>query len=124
VSEDLIDWLRAQIDLDQQKAAAFSAGTWVRRGQREVYSLDGDAVAVGADRAEADFIADHDPARVLGEVKSWRTLLNIYEDACRYYAKHRMAPAGELHGLLTAIKLLAAGSFSGRPGFREEWRPQ
>jgi hypothetical protein len=124
VSKDLIDWLRAQFDVDERVARA------AQDLERDVFDGTGVIVmhaatgtrSVTLSSAVAIHIADHDPARVLREVAAGRELLRIYEEARDYYRRNVQAPAGELTGLLTAIKLLAAGSFSDRPGYREEWR--
>jgi hypothetical protein len=133
VSEDLIDWLRAHLDEDERVARTVQLrrpGPWQLDSEpweaHAIGLLDsaGRSVAAVLGSYSAEFMATIDPARVLREVAAGRELLRIYEEARDYYRRNVQAPAGELTGLLTAIKLLAAGSFSDRPGYREEWRPQ
>jgi hypothetical protein len=100
VSKDLIDWLRAQFDVDERVARA------AQDLERDVFDGTGVIVmhaatgtrSVTLSSAVAIHIADHDPARVLREVAAGRELLRIYEEARDYYRRNVQAPAGELTG--------------------------
>jgi hypothetical protein len=78
--------------------------------------------ATPAARDLAHHIARHDPARVLVEVEAKRRILDTYEEATNFYRVHVAAPAGEVHGLWTAIQWLAL-PYADQPGYRDEWRP-
>lgn len=56
------------------------------------------------------------------EVEAKRRILDEYEEASTYYGHNLSAPAGELHGLLTSIKLLAE-PYDDVDGYHQEWKP-
>lgn len=82
-----------------------------------------DTEIVEMDASAAGHIARWDPARVLAEVEAKRRILDRYEEAVTWYSENRSAPAGEVHGLWTAIKLLAVPYAADHAGFDESWRP-
>jgi hypothetical protein len=53
---------------------------------------------------------------VLRDVASGRKLIAAFEEARAFYDAHTSAPAGELHGLLTALKIYAE-RYADHPGF-------
>lgn len=57
----------------------------------------------------ATFAAAFSPRWVLRQVAAHRKLIAEYDEARAYYDTHKSAPAGEVHGLYTAIKLVAEG---------------
>lgn len=106
---DLISWLRQQLDTDERQARSVEpvprqrweavSGEWgphvrTERGdepqwsreiQAEVWRCDDEMdgcpdIARGA-MAEAEFIAANDPDRVLRQVQAHRAILDRYEDA-------------------------------------------
>jgi hypothetical protein len=141
VSKDLIDWLRAQFDVDERVARA------AQDLERDVFDGTGVIVmhaatgtrSVTLSSAVAIHIADHDPARVLREVEAFRKILEQYEVAAKRLDRlNQRAAAGAatehemsqraIEGIRAnesykALRLVAA-IFSDRPGYREEWRPQ
>jgi hypothetical protein len=79
--------------------------------------------------ANAEHIARHDPARVLREVEAKRRIIDEFVIARAKFK--RVIPgndfeAGEraarFHSMHLAVRLLAL-PYSGRPGYREEWKP-
>lgn len=117
--DDLVTWLRAQLDEDERVAQAAIPGPWVADGDEVLH--DGDQVVLSGHSTE--HVARHDPVRVLAEMEAKRELIAVYEEAAEYYDKiDRRAPAGEAHGLRTALKHLAL-PYADREGYREEWRP-
>ncbi len=74
------------------------------------------------DAAAAGHIVRHDPARVLRDVEADRKLIKTYEEAHAYYDQHKAAPAGEVHGLLMALKIRAE-RFDDHKDYQESWRP-
>jgi hypothetical protein len=121
VSKDLIDWLRAQFDVDERVARA------AQDLERDVFDGTGVIVmhaatgtrSVTLSSAVAIHIADHDPARVLREVRAYRLIIDEHvpgADVCDAHdASLRTIPCPTL--------LAVAAIFSDRPGYREEWRP-
>jgi hypothetical protein len=87
VSEDLIDWLRAQLDDDERSVAAILRRHPNWRVDPEPWGsiqmgviddqCDGVAYALGSYAAE--HIARHDPARVLREVASLRKIIDEHQ---------------------------------------------
>lgn len=127
-------WLRARLDDDERTARAATTGPWWHNPGKqwldpdafEVYDrskgeefvgygespLSGCIAATGpASHAQAMSDAEHvarwHPARVLAEVHAKQDLLAEFEQAGAFYDVHRSAPAGEVHGLWTAVKLAA-----------------
>ncbi|WP_433357671.1 DUF6221 family protein (plasmid) [Microtetraspora malaysiensis] len=136
----MIEFLEAQLAADEQTARAAQPGPWTIRqtGRHDLAAIVEDTgrqtrhgVPIGPAIASLDgsaatrngrHIARHDPARVLREIKADRDLIAAYREARAYYGANPHAPAGELHGLLTALKIRAA-RFDRQPGYQEEWRP-
>jgi hypothetical protein len=137
VSEDLIDWLRRQIDEDEQSALAVVEQDWRPDGANscQVYAArdDGSNRTIAwcrngydDDFANALHIARHDPARVLRDVKAFRKII----DYCASAIEVGRIPEGatwsdDAAGAEVGEVVLRhlAAIFSDRPGYREEWRP-
>lgn len=131
--DDLVQWLRAQLDEDERIARAATAGPWSRMGRRVLDPSPpsdrlGIGMAVGHAAADADFnetadhIVRHDPARVLREIDADRKLLDQYAEV----AANDVDEVEYAHGWANALGLavrLRASVYAGRPGYREEWRP-
>jgi hypothetical protein len=147
--DDLIAWLRAQLDDDERVAAAAHVGPWrAERAAESVYAdessvvlmpgpLDGWATYVvppqvegrdGIDPADAEHIACWDPTRVLAEVDAKRRIIDEHGsysgygthcDTCRHPTDD--VAAGEPWPCPT-LRLLAL-PYADRPGYRNEWRP-
>lgn len=148
---DLITWLRAQLDEDERIAQAASAGgrwryapgdsvgAWTlydehwRIASLTTYDTKSYDYAarmpavrhpgyIDAD-ANGRHIARHDPASVLSDIAAKRAILDTYEEARTYYdGPGRSAPAGEVHGLWTALQHLAS-AYADRVGYQEGWKP-
>jgi hypothetical protein len=132
---DLLSWVRAQVDEDERIALALETGPvgnpspWQKRlfGLRSEGIADrhGSPVILFVHHKDpthmvVDHILNHDPTRALREVAAKRAILDEYAEADTYYTANVSAPAGELHGLRTAVLAIAA-IYEGRPGWREEW---
>lgn len=115
--DELIGWLREQLDDDERVArAATSNPRWSldEHGDGIVWA---EGLNVVADRLypdDAKHIARWDPARVLAEVDAKRQRIDWIE--------------GELADDSTDetvqwLARLEALPYAGRPGYREEWRP-
>ncbi|MEV4767781.1 DUF6221 family protein [Micromonospora humida] len=110
--DDLVTWLRAQLDDDERVArkAGQRGKWWFASGDR---SVDLHALTAHAKR--------WDPARVLAEVDAKRSILSL----------HRCDDAGGPDPICNVclytptcetVKTLAL-PYADRPGYREEWRP-
>lgn len=132
--DDLVAWLRAQVDEDERVAReAFTAvgGEWEVNGgyvevvgdhrNRNVFDwtvcFDEGAPSGG----QREHIALHDPARVLREVEAKRALI----DDCESYHGEPFGQAGAAvtDGLSVRVLQFLALPYAGRPGYREEWKP-
>lgn len=113
--DDLIEFLRAQWDEDEQTANAAAGAPPMRMIL---------ARAAGKD-ASHRHIARHDPARVRADVEAKRLVLDMYENACHRAAHGPNADAvaaarvarSTLRGVLAALTL----PYADHPDFRKEW---
>jgi len=129
--DDLVQWLRAQLDEDERiaRAAAEEDGPdWRYDGHAVLTCREDDLVAV----ASQDFmgvergthIAEHDPARVLREIDPKRLIIREWEDAERAAEQDPTDASARVAVLAFGIVLkLTAAVYADRPGYREEWRP-
>lgn len=106
MSDDLVAFLRARLDEDEQVARAATSGRWrwdldggayeddplgtatQEWGSRGPDLMSGDEPVIGATgydasnvivkRADANHIARHDPARVLAEVEAKRRIIELH----------------------------------------------
>ena len=130
--DDLVEWLRAQLDEDERIARAAcwddQSDVWSARPPQASYErytvvdyLGDGVVVVTPENADADgvgqHVAEHDPARVLREIDAKRQLVRQLAEAD--------TEAGYITGTFTAwdaLRLLAL-PYADRPGYREQWRP-
>lgn len=75
------------------------------------------------EREAADHIVLQQPLDTIARCTAELALLDDYAEAKAYYDKHLSAPAGELHGLYSAIKRIASG-YQHRPGYSPAWAPE
>ena len=142
--DDLVTWLRAQLDEDERVARAATRPTMCPEwacSSREVFTGDA-AVRKVADVAWSDdigaHIARHDPARVLAEVDAKRRILDQHRPAdsecttCCGESYIEETWDGEEERIsrkrasLTwpcpTVRLLAL-PYANRRGYRDEWKP-
>ena len=127
--DDLVTWLRAQLDEDERVAqeAAQSAGEpeWrdgvLLSGNVKGIDVDEGTVVMGPWSGElfevGEHIARHDPGRVLVEVAAKRRIL----DDCASYVDDEGDAVTD--GLSVRVIALLALPFVDRPGYRPEWAP-
>lgn len=141
MSEDLMAWIRAQLDDDERVALAVRDHRR-RRGELHWQLADpesqpglicdqvGNVVTLGGpgatSRWHADHIARHDPARVLAEVAAKRRVLDDLTtrrlDDTEPDGGWAAADA-ETDGMASSVVRLLAQPYADRPGYRTEWRP-
>jgi hypothetical protein len=114
---ELIEWLRAQFDEDEQVAQALHGSRWYVYEDGQVVEWDGETWADGSarlpNRHQGSWLV-LDPARVLRDVAAKRAIV----DECAYLTDlqwHLASPAATLRHL--------ASAYADRPGYQEEWRP-
>ncbi|MFC8009140.1 DUF6221 family protein [Streptomyces cinereoruber] len=134
--DDLIAFLRARLDEDEQAARAATQGKWV--WSREFVTPPGyHHRAVGPlEPGDAAFIARHWPERALAEVDAKRRLVELHEPVilhadggaayfdttrvCRSCEPPKQFP--ETAYPCATLRLLAL-PYAKHPDYREEWRP-
>jgi hypothetical protein len=138
---DLVEFLRARLDEDEQAAKAATDGPWTVDNEtyaEAIRSADGTHVVAGGrwgDEAsvfetteDAIHIARHDPARVLREIESKRRLIESIE-TLRAPLQRSWADGSSslaVMGMLTEVdKALAALAlpYADHEDFEEEWKP-
>lgn len=118
--DDLVAWLRAQIDEDEQVAQGLLGATKIVGASPNFYGAGGPA----ADTYWAHF----DPARVLREVEADRAIIAAYEhiDGLLADAENPSHVRNELLSVRRAYRVAIqhrAAARCDRPGYRDEWRP-
>lgn len=124
-SGELMAWLLARLDEDEQVAKAATPGPWhSSEFYPEAASIEAPSRNVANESSTGDItmqdgahIARWDPARVLAEVEAKRGIIGEYEDMLRAGASREALDAME-----TAIEYLAL-PYQDRPEYRDEWRP-
>lgn len=119
--DDLVQWLRAQLDEDERTARAADEGPWQGKhlGRHDQAAVDtgarGGLIQLDGPRAAANgtHIVVHDPARVLREIDAKRRIVDRYA----WLRDH-----GDTGGTAWVLPLLAL-PYADRPGYREAWRP-
>jgi hypothetical protein len=136
--DDLVQWLRAQLDEDERIARAASPGPWRANAEHdevlavdEITAAEGFALSGGQLRATVDHIAEHDPARVLREIDAKRRLVDLhakdeYYDGC-VICDNGNNSCGCMSGWhwkypCDTLKILAL-PYADRPGYQDDWRP-
>ena len=137
MSDDLITWLRAQLDEDERVAREASGDPWVTgTSVGYPYSRPGDVYAIAHDGTAAriamgtrcgpdisaeqssDHIARHDPARVLAEVEAKRRILNWLDMAEDWMFDKSYGGQPDCD----TVRSLLALPYADRAGFMEDWR--
>ncbi|MDQ0758659.1 DUF6221 family protein [Streptomyces canus] len=134
---DLVQFLRDQLDEEQRVAEAAPRGPWAVTDAGSIVDADGGRVVSSVGGAldgrvsrwpEGPVVAHvlaHDPARVLREIDAKRKLLDEFEQADRYSRTtwgQSNADQSRARTLGKVLRLLAL-PYADRPGYREEWRP-
>ncbi|WP_199562112.1 DUF6221 family protein [Micromonospora deserti] len=131
MTDELVTWLRAQLDDDERIAreAGYRAIAWPANG---TWHLEGvEHYVVGEEEAfchphNVEHIARHDPARVLAEVDAKRRILDFLSVAQIDVSRPGQPPEfvpGEAPPIAHPVLRLLALPYAGRPGYRDEWRP-
>jgi acetylornithine deacetylase/succinyl-diaminopimelate desuccinylase-like protein len=128
--DDLVTWLRVQLDEDERVAREVPPNFDLFDGTGIVVMKTHDPArsrSVTLPSSVAVFAVRHNPARALREVEAKRRILDeIVPLIDQLDAKieeewgNGPYPTGESDRL---VKLLAM-PYAGRPGYRDEWRPE
>lgn len=121
MTDDLVQWLGAQLDEDEAIAIrAAELGPWALGDSpdddpKAVYQGEYGSTLIECPRpADAAHVARHDPARVLRDIDAKRQLLDDLVRAAESVGSEWFGDR--------ALHLLAL-PFADRPGYRDEWRP-
>jgi Family of unknown function (DUF6221) len=134
----LTAWLRLQIDEDERiahyaRASEFSpdGGGWhiidALNGDKSIEDEASMGIAHRLDLGSAAHIALHDPARALAECAAKRNILDhnaeihrIIDEEVGDHARPSYVLAA---GASDRVVMFMAAVYSGRDGYREEWKP-
>lgn len=130
MTDDLLTWLRAQLDDDEQVARKATSAPWLVTA-----STDGtlaDVVPVTSsfedyccDRDDAEHIARWNPDRVLAEVAHKRRILQWVQDRlvdAEDFPQNDAYRVEAIEATVLHLRWLAA-PYAGREGYRDEWKP-
>lgn len=123
---ELVEFLRARLDRDEQIAQACTATPWKAAPSGTVSIDDADAafVATAENEAYAEHIARHHPSRAVREVAARRLIVDDYEKQAWVLGRGHRTPELEAAQAAreTVLRLLAL-PYSSHPAYQEEWRP-
>lgn len=113
---DLAEFLRARLDADAAEIAKQPDDAGEPLGAIGIWS-SGDVIS----NTEYLILSKK---RALREVEGKRRIITEYEEVSEWLNRpeNRQHPAGEAHGLHTALKLLAL-PYADEPDYDESWRP-
>ncbi|SFP24706.1 DUF6221 family protein [Actinomadura madurae] len=135
---DLVEFLRARLDRDEQTARACSGAPWLATpsgtvstdpGTGDAGTGDADTgepayVATAENGAYAEHIARHDPFRTLAEVAARRQILDEYEKQSWILGQgHRTPELEAAQSVREKVLRLLALPYATHPAYQEEWRP-
>ncbi|MFH8405547.1 DUF6221 family protein [Streptomyces sp. NPDC018019] len=137
MNADLVEFIRARLDDDEQVARAASDGPWAAWVGPPLQRLgalmhpvrtagEGPSLQPTIETAlwmDSRHIAEWDPARVLAEVEAKRGVLDRYERALENRRAHPgdLASAGAVLALHGVVKTLTL-PYAGHPDYQERWR--
>jgi hypothetical protein len=133
VTDDLVAFLRARLDEDEQVAEALRGVRFhaYEEGGDDGWAIesdpDGDPGAIVGERALAEHIARWDPARVLAEVTAKRRIISLFSHASPHSVMSGQAEREDFRNgwqfaMWDALPLLAV-PYASHPDYRAEWAP-
>lgn len=131
MSMELVEFLKARLDEDEEAAQAAmegSEGRWEQddpeRYPGRIFDDHGEPVSYDEGHptaAQAAHIVRHDPARVLCDVEAKRQMIRVFTE--RYRACWDQL-AATIHGkALNDVLRFLALPYANHENYREEWRP-
>lgn len=131
-TDEMVAWLGKIWDEDESAAHAVKplGEVVVMGGERHPESWSHSRYTVASEDGYPRTLSDpeavrhfgrHEPTAVLARIAAERELLAEYRETVTYY-DNVSAPAGEVTGLETALKIIASG-YAARAGYDEGWRP-
>ena len=134
--DDLVQWLRAQLDEDERIARAVPGPAWEHRqirGDFDESVVFEDYIAVAdpernvvvfsdVSTEEAAFALRLDPARVLREIDAKSRIVRLHARAHHQCVAEDGPTQWHATDPCATLRLLAL-PYADRPGYREAWRP-
>lgn len=127
---DLVEFLRARLDRDEQIARACAGRAWkaAPSGRVDVDPEPGAGDAAAVARAETDayaeHIARHHPSRTLAEVAARRLIVDDYEKQAWVLGRgHRTPELAAAQAVREGVLRLLALPYAAHPAYQDEWRP-
>jgi len=122
--DDLVQWLRAQLDEDERIARAAAS---LQADPENGWGTQGRAITphIGVVHEEEArrHIVGWNPARVLRETDAKRQMLAIHRPYVAEPGQACLGCAGGIEWETCPVVRLLALPYADRPGYREEWRP-
>ncbi|WP_405695252.1 DUF6221 family protein [Streptomyces coelicoflavus] len=121
--DELVQWLRAQLDNDDRTARAASSGWYGYNPTEQIAFVPPE---------DALHIATHSPARVLREIDAKRQIIDQFAYWNERAASEAVNPPkfpqpgldlGLLLDAMNPVLRLLALPYADRSGYREAWRP-
>lgn len=130
---DLMAWLTAQLDEDEQIARAVEDrsapwdGQWMADGNSAVRTVNGHVLFYrhGPDPLKpglADHVAAHDPARVLREIDAKRRIVALHARPHHQCVTENGPTQWHAADPCATLRLIAL-PYTDRPGYQDGWRP-
>lgn len=127
MSDDLVQWLRAQLDEDERIAR----GTGQPSLSWQNFDMDSElrddvnagTVAYTPREGTRAHIAAHDPARVLREIDAKRAIVDRYAEVADSDIDLPNDPEYAYANAYGEVVRQLATAYADRPGYLESWRP-
>ncbi|MGV9756956.1 DUF6221 family protein [Streptomyces tricolor] len=131
--DELVGFLRARLDEDEQTARQATEGPWTAEvsGETGHCVIPSDAQSTReyvartqlyAAAFDAEHMARHDPARVLRDVEAKRGIVDDLAEVIRWAARKGPGYQDGADSCERTLKRLAL-PYADHPNYREEWRP-
>lgn len=134
MTDDLVVWLRAQLDEDERRVYIWDSDGRARVATMWVGPAPG-YTTVASDHADGRWVADGrtvddarhiavlwDPARVLAEVEAKRRILALHGQSSASVCDLCSSDSHVVQMPCLTVRLLAL-PYADRPGYDERWRP-
>lgn len=130
MTDDLVAFLRARLDEDEQAAqeAHYEGQRWLSEEEDVCRWPDDELVHIADRKCDARHIARWDPVRVLAEVQAKRRIIEMYENADAAQRagsiseRNRTQDEAAVDVLGEAVHALAA-VYASHPDYRGAWSP-
>lgn len=125
-ADDLVAWLRAQLDEDERIMQAAYGHHWL---DDDEWVIDEDAHILEGQPANARHAARHDPAYVTADITAKRQILDRCAEVLESASDHHTVESCDEEDAVLAEAVIRrlASAYAGRNGcpngYRDEWRP-